>query len=205
MAGFRERLTSALSEHIPHHMSVPGARGAAVLLPVVAAPEPTLLFTKRSDTVGTHKGQISFPGGGHDPGDPDMLTTALRETHEEIGLDPAAVTILGELDTFPTFISGYVVTPYVGWMDAEPSLTPNPAEVDEVLHVPIGDLGDEIRRDPGFSHGRRTYPTEAWVWNDNVIWGVTARIVRQFLDILAGAGLAAPQEGTMDWRFPPRP
>lgn len=205
MSGFLERLTHALSAHQPARVRVADAREAAVLIPIVAVPEPTLIFTQRSDTVGSHKGQISFPGGSIDPEDPNMKCTALRETEEEIGLDPDSVKIIGELDTFPTFVSGYVVTPYVGWLAEEPSLTPNPAEVERLLHVPIAHLSNEIRRDAGFEHGGRVYPTEAWVWEDNVIWGVTARIVRQFLDILADADLVERPDGDFDWVIPPRP
>lgn len=203
MSDFLEKLTEALQKHPPARVTVPDAREAAVLIPIVAVPEPTLIFTQRTDTVGSHKGQISFPGGAIDPGDPNMTCTALRETEEEIGLDPSAVRILGELDTFPTFVSGYVVTPYVGWLAEEPDLTPNPAEVKRLLHVPIADLSNEIRRDAGFKHGRRVYPTEAWVWQDNVIWGVTARIVRQFLEILADAALVDKPDGDFNWHIPP--
>jgi 8-oxo-dGTP pyrophosphatase MutT (NUDIX family) len=203
MSDFLAHLTAALEAHKPSRVHHPGAREAAVLIPIVAVPAPTLIFTRRTDSVGTHKGQISFPGGSQDEGDGSMKVTALRETEEEIGLDPAEVEILGELDTFPTFVSGYVVTPYVGWLSREPSLVPNPAEVAELLHVPITDLTNEIRSDAGFVHADRTYPTEAWVWNDNVIWGVTARILRQFLDILGEAGLADVPDGTFDWAIPP--
>lgn len=205
MSEFLERLKGALAAHPPHRATVPDARAAAVLIPIVAVPEPTIIFTKRTDTVGSHKGQISFPGGSADPGDASMLDTALRETEEEIGLDPSLVTVLGELDTFPTFVSGYVVTPFLGWMNEEPTLIANPAEVAELLHVPVVDLQNEIRRDAGFEHGGRIYPTEAWVWRDNVIWGVTARIVRQLLGILGQANLVEPPDGDFDWMIPPRP
>ncbi|MFP5298222.1 MAG: CoA pyrophosphatase [Actinomycetota bacterium] len=203
MSDFLERLTEALASHRPARVRVPDAREAAVLIPIVAVPEPTLIFTRRTDTVGSHKGQISFPGGSIDPEDPNMRCTALRETEEEIGLDPDAVSIIGELDTFPTFVSGYVVTPYVGWLAEEPDLRPNPAEVESVLQVPIAALSNEIRRDAGFEHGGRVYPTEAWVWEDNVIWGVTARVVRQFLDILAAADLVERPDGDFNWYLPP--
>jgi hypothetical protein len=78
--------------------------------------------------------------------------------------------------------------------------------VARVLHVPVGSLSNEIRQEPGFTHGERTYPTEAWVWEDHVIWGVTARIVRQFLEILATAGIVDPPEGDGAWWLtPPAP
>ena len=175
-----------------------------MLIPIVAGPRPTAIFTVRTDTVRSHKGQISFPGGSRDDGDPSLVHTALRETEEEIGLDPSKVEVIGELDTFPTFVSGYVVTPFVGFLAEPPVLHPNPAEVASILEVPLEQMNNDIRRDPGFSHGERTYPTEAWIWEGHVIWGVTARIVREFLSILGEAGLVEPPAGDMSfWEFPP--
>lgn len=195
----KARLADALDQHSPRVITQKGSRDAAVLIPIVAVPEPTLLFTKRTDTVRSHKGQISFPGGSIDPTDESALAAALREAEEEIALNPSAVEVLGELDTFPTVVSGFTVTPFVGWLDEEPSLVPDPDEVAEVLHVPLEDLTEEIRYDPGFEHAGRTYPTEAWVWREKVIWGVTARIVRQFLELLAESGIIEPLGGDREW------
>jgi hypothetical protein len=113
------------------------------------------------------------------------------------------VRVLGELDTFPTYVSGYAVTPVVGWIDELPELHPSPAEVARVIVVPLDKLSDEIRSEAGFTFGGRTYPTEAWIWEDNVIWGVTARVVRSFLELLAEAGLAPAPTATTSWDFPP--
>ncbi len=171
-----------------------------MLIPIVAKPEPTLLFTVRTETLPSHKGQISFPGGSLDFSDPTTEAAALRETREELGLDPSTVRILGELDTVLTYVSGYIVSPFVGWIDRPPSLSPNPAEVAEVLQIPLAQLTEELRADPGFSHGGRTYPTEAWIWRGSVIWGLTARLLRLFFDVLAEAGLAeAPEAPSEPW------
>jgi 8-oxo-dGTP pyrophosphatase MutT (NUDIX family) len=196
---FERRLKQVLDDHEPNRISIPGSRAAAVLIPLVAAEDPTLIFTVRADTVSSHKGQISFPGGSIDEGDESPAAAALRETEEEVGLDRTKVRLLGELDSFPTFVSGYVVTPFVGWLDERPVLTPNPAEVAKVLEVPVSHLNDEIRADPGFSRGDRTYPTEAWIWDDHVIWGVTAYIIRGFLMKLHEAGLAKAPQGDSPW------
>lgn len=196
---FDRRLGAVLGARKPQRVQIDDAKDAAVLIPIVAQPEPTLIFTVRTDTLPSHKGQISFPGGSIDDTDASALDAALREAHEEIGLEPEAVRVLGELDTTPTFVSGYVVTPFVGWLEEVPKLDPNPAEVAEILKVPIAELIEEIRREPGFEHGGRSFPTEAWVWNDHVIWGVTARILRHFLELVAEAGLTAAPGPTKSW------
>jgi 8-oxo-dGTP pyrophosphatase MutT (NUDIX family) len=204
---FERRLRQALNLRPPAHQRQKGARDAAVLIPVVEREEPTLIFTVRTDTLSSHKGQISFPGGSIDPGDLNARHTALREAQEEIDLDPESVEVVGELDTFPTYVTGYNVTPVVGFVERRPELTPNPDEVAEVLWIPMSELDDTIRAEPGFVHRGRTYPTEAWVWNDHVIWGVTARIIRLFLHRLAEAGLATSPgpDPWLDWTPPPLP
>lgn len=196
---FEETLTQALAAYRPKRVTATDARAAAVLIPLFAAPEPAVLFTVRTDTLPSHKGQISFPGGSIDASDESPSAAALRETKEELGLDPASVRIIGELDTTPTFVSGYVISPFVGWLERRPLLDPNPAEVAEVLEVPLEELRDDIRAEPGFSHGGRTYPTEAWVWNGYVIWGVTARLLRVLLGVLAQADLVEPPSETSSW------
>ena len=194
------RIRRALRERPGKHIPVHEACDAAVLIPIIGDEDPTFLFTVRTETLPSHKGQISFPGGSIDSGDESPVAAALREAREEIGLDPSLVTVLGELDSLHTFVSGYVVTPVVGWLARSPSLTPNPAEVAEVLAIPVSDLVEDIRYEPGFAHGGRTFPTEAWVWHDRVIWGVTARIVRILLHRLAEAGVAAmPGETASPW------
>ena len=196
---FEDRLAAVLAKHPPGREIVDDAREAAVLIPVVGGRSPSLIFTVRTDTLPSHKGQISFPGGSIDPVDASPEAGALREGEEEIGLEPSKVRVLGELDSFPTFVSGYVVSPFVGWLDEEPHLTPNPGEVAEILMVPLAELVEDIRAEAGFEHAVRTYPTEAWVWNDRVIWGVTARIIRQFLERLAEAGLTEHPGETTSW------
>jgi 8-oxo-dGTP pyrophosphatase MutT (NUDIX family) len=197
-AHFHDRLRRALNARKPRRVSLADARDAAVLIPVVGSPAPTLIFTVRTETLPSHKGQISFPGGSIDP-DENAVQAALREAHEEVGIEPGVVEVLGELDSMPTFVSGYVIAPVVGWLDEMPALVPNPAEVAEVLTVPIADLVEDIRAQPGFIHRGQTYPTEAWLWRDHVIWGVTARLLRTFLVLLARAGLAEAPGPAPQW------
>jgi 8-oxo-dGTP pyrophosphatase MutT (NUDIX family) len=198
-ADFESSLRAALAAHRPQRVHVPEARAAAVLIPVLSHPDPAVLLTVRTESVRSHKGQISFPGGSIDPSDASAAAAALRETEEEIGLDEASVEIVGELDTTPTFVSGYVISPFVGVLRGRPELRPNPAEVAEVLEVPLADLNDEIRAEPGFAHAGRTYPTEAWIWRNYVIWGVTARLIRLFLGVLAEGGLVPAPSATTSW------
>ena len=202
-ANFVTKLQAALQATAPKRVSIHAARDAAVLIPIVGGVEPTVIFTVRTDTLPSHKGQISFPGGSIDDSDAGAREAALREAQEELGLQLDRWRILGELDAVPTFVTGYVITPFVGWTDESPDLDPNPAEVAEVLEVPLHDLAEDIRRPPGFSHGGRTFPTEAWIWHDHVIWGATARVVRIFLDRLAAAGLANPPGDSPGWFWPP--
>ena len=198
---FRARLSDVLARHRPQRVRVSDARDAAVLVPIIAEPEPTLLFTLRAEHLPSHKGQISFPGGSIDDDDPSAQVASLREAEEEVGLAPDRVEILGELDHVPTFVSGYVIAPFVGWVRERPELRPNPDEVAAVLHVPITDLTEEIRAEPGFEHRGRTFPTEAWVWRDQVIWGATARVLRLFLERLSEAGLIEAPGPTLSWEL----
>ncbi len=197
---FRRRLVDALAARRPQPppADLAGTR-AAVLIPIYPAPEPTLIFTLRTENLSSHRGQISFPGGSVDPSDPSPTHAALRETEEELGIPPGEVEIVGELDTTPTFVSGFVISPFVGWLAHAPVLRPNPAEVAEVIHVPLRALDERSRRDPGYEHDGRTYPTEAWVFEGRVIWGLTARLVRLLLVTLADAGLAAPPPPVDPW------
>ena len=189
---FKSALRRALNQRPPQNVPLQGARAAAVLIPFVGIEEPYLLFTVRTEHLPSHKGQISFPGGSMDPGDESPRVTALRETEEEIGIVGESVEVLGQLDSLHTFVSGFVVTPVIGWLEDPPALKPNPEEVSEVLEVPVAEITEEIRREPGFAHEDRTFPTEAWIWRGHVIWGVTARIVRILKYRLAEAGLSDP-------------
>ncbi len=170
-----------------------------MLIPVLEGDEPALLLTLRTETVSTHKGQISFPGGSLESGE-SPERAALREAHEETGLDPSQVRVLGQLDQTPTFVSGYVITPVVGWVAGRPLLEPNPSEVATLIVAPISGLTEGIRREPGFVHDGFNYPTEAWIYEGHIIWGVTARLLRMFLGLLADAGLAAaPGKAASPW------
>jgi len=155
-----------------------------VLLAMYGYPRaPGLVFTERRADLRRHAGEISFPGGGRDhPGEP-LVTTALREAEEEIGLDRDAVELGGALPPVGTFVTGFKVYPFVGLIDEHAALRPNPAEVAAILMLSL----DELRK--GFAMRRlvrRGIPirTPTYVVADHLIWGATARILGELLERL---------------------
>ena len=156
-----------------------GLLPAAVLLPVVVRPAgPGLLLTLRTAPLAQHPGQVSFPGGRREPGDADPMATALRETQEEIGLDPARVEVAGVLPTYST-VTGFSVVPVVGLLEPPIDLKPDPREVAEVFEVAL-----EVVLDPRrYRRGTTTYQgVERSYWilehGEQRIWGATAGILR---------------------------
>ena len=160
---------------------------AAVLVPIVDRGEPFLVFAKRTDRVGTHRGQISFPGGRVDPSDAGFLEAALRESEEEIGLPRAAVEPLGTLDDTETVATQFIITPFVGVVRAPVAWQPDGHEIEKVIEVPLAALRDlanfrvEHRERDGALH-----EVLFWDYQGETIWGATARILKQYLDVLDG-------------------
>jgi 8-oxo-dGTP pyrophosphatase MutT (NUDIX family) len=162
--------------------SIPGYAQAGVLVPLVFRNDACeLLFTKRTESVETHKGQISFPGGMVDAADPDIEHTALREANEEIGLPSSHIEIVGLLDDMAT-PSGFVITPVVGVIADLPHLKLNTDEVAEVFSVALDFFS---RPSSGRTERRefrgRTHEVWFYDWNDRIIWGATAMMIRSLL------------------------
>lgn len=158
---------------------------AAVLLLVVAHPrEPTVLFTQRTAHLADHAGQISFPGGRAEEADVGPAHTALREAREEVGLDPAAIEILGELPDYHTS-TGYRVRPVVGWAQGPIAYSPDPFEVADVFEVPLGFLLEPAnhRYESAFYKGRLRHYW-AMPWQGRFIWGATAGMLVTFQRIV---------------------
>ncbi|MBW2117277.1 MAG: CoA pyrophosphatase [Deltaproteobacteria bacterium] len=160
---------------------------AAVLIPLLDdGGVPEVLFTKRTDKVEHHKGQISFPGGAVDDGDGSFEDTALREAHEEIGLRQEDVEILGRIDDTLTLVSSFVVHPVVGFVPNSYDFVINRVEVKRIIKVPLYVFHPE---NPQYQRGSveyegMTYRAIAYEYNDDVIWGATARMMENFMNIL---------------------
>ena len=156
----------------------PRLRPASVLVPIVArADAPTVLLTVRSKTLSKHAGQIAFPGGQVDPGDADVVATALRETWEETGITREFITPVGTLEPVES-ITGFLMFPIVAVVDGRFTATPSPSEVASIFEVPLAfvtDATNQIRKSGTFAGRSRDYYSIPYDAYD--IWGATARIL----------------------------
>lgn len=166
-------------------------RLSAVLIPLyVHESQTTVILTRRASHLRTHSREVSFPGGGYEPGDTDLWATACREAHEEIGLDPAAALRIGELDPFFTVGSDSLVYPYVADLPAgrPRGLRPDPGEVEKILHVPLGELlAPDTYRQELWPRDGSMRPISFFEVPGDTIWGATAAMLRQLLLLATGA------------------
>jgi 8-oxo-dGTP pyrophosphatase MutT (NUDIX family) len=165
--------------------SAGGLREAAVLVPLFQkGGEEYVLLTRRRSDLRHHAGQISFPGGRVDPDDADSLAAALREAEEEVGLDPARVEVLGCLSEALVIVTGFRLTPWVGFVPYPYPYAPHPGEVDEILEVPLEALSrpgvhrTETREAYGMLHEVHFYDLER-----DTIWGATARVLTELISL----------------------
>jgi len=184
-----EQIREKVGAHKPQRIRSGGRPLAGVLLLFYdIAGQTYLLFTKRTHLVEHHKGQVSFPGGAQERGDPDLTHTALRETFEEVGVEPGDVELVGQLNDIVSRVSNFVISPHVGIITAPLPYSFNHArqEVEEILEVPLDHLLDEanvvheVRRLEG-----KDVEMDSYRFGEHVIWGATARILRQLLDLLS--------------------
>jgi len=182
-----DRAQQALNEYTPRHLDHPEAAAAAVLVLLVDKDgEPHVIFTERTNHVEHHKGQMSFPGGACDDCDDTPQATALRETWEEIGVLPEHVSIMGQLDDMLT-ISNFRVTPFVGRIEghSDYEFTLNDHEVANVVQVPLSFLMEEQNMELEVrQHQGREILVPAFSYNGHRIWGATARMLHQFIELL---------------------
>jgi mutator protein MutT len=171
----------------PPPIAQPGARSAAVLVALYSgARGAEVVLTRRAATLAHHRGEISFPGGGIDPGE-TPAQAALREAHEEVALDPSLVTLVGELDHIATLVSRNEIVPVVGTLTGRPELFPAAAEVDRILTVPLAELfSDGVYREERWGHSPLDRPIHFFELEDETVWGATGRILVQLLTIAAG-------------------
>ncbi len=178
----RTALRAAL-EQDPSPSLAPPDRLAAVLAPLVEEPVASLVFTVRSSDLSRHAGEISFPGGLQDPGE-TLSQTALRESFEEIGLDPGTTDVLGALPPVHTTVSGILVVPFVGMLESMPAFVVSEKEIEEVLTFTVGRLAEverpvEVAREPG-----RVWRGFAYELDGHVIWGATGVMLHALLQLI---------------------
>ena len=197
LAELRRRLDAALHRRPRYEASRSDLISAAVLLPVTEGPAgadgPHILFSKKSAEVPHHKGQFAFPGGIVEQRDGSRVETALREAWEEIRLPADAVEVMGMLDDTETRATPFVITPVVGIVTRPVAFRPDGREIERVLEVPLEKLRDpSIFRTELWERGGEPHLVHFYdVSVEDIIWGATARILKQFLDIVDGREEAA--------------
>ena len=181
----KERLKKALSARTKARIDDRTLNEAAVLVPIFLKDgECNILFTQRSDQVVHHKGQVSFPGGAKHESDRSLEDTALRETWEEIGLDPKDVEVLGELDDTGTTTSNFAVSPFVAFIPYPYKFKMSYDEIADIFNLPISELLNEANvKEELYTVGESVYPTYSYGSGNRVIWGATAGILHQFLEV----------------------
>ncbi len=175
-----ERLRAFPRRTIP----VDGLRPAAVLLPLlIRYGEEYLLFTRRTEHLPHHAGEISFPGGAHHAEDSDLAATALRETEEELGIPASRIELHGRLDDFWS-IHGYHVVPYVGTIPHPFRYRPADHEIAALIEAPLDHFrAPGVHHVEDWAHRGRVHPVDFYRFGEHVIWGLTAAILRQFLEV----------------------
>ncbi|HEX4869628.1 MAG TPA: CoA pyrophosphatase [Moraxellaceae bacterium] len=170
-------LLPRLRDRLRDYRPAPGRVDAAVLVPVTAGPVPELILTRRASHMTSHAGEVAFPGGKRDPGDPSVIATALRESREEIGLEESLVEVVGSLDVFTSRV-GLRVQPIIGMVPPELALVPNPDEIESIFRVPLSFF---LTEQPSYTHRFRFMGQDVTVpsfnYQDYVIWGLTAFMI----------------------------
>lgn len=161
---------------------------AAVLAAILRRDQgPALLLTRRRETLSQHAGQVALPGGAEEATDQGPEQTALREAEEEVGLAPGSVRILGRLPRYPT-VTGYLVTPVVGYVQSPPAFVAQPTEVADIFTVPLSVLLDPRQwQDRPIEFAGERFPNRELHWEGRRVWGATAGMLQQLLEPLRDA------------------
>ena len=169
-----------------HFKSTTKRRNAGVL--ILLYPKNNQLYTvfiKRSEYEGVHSGQISFPGGKYEPGDQNLEHTALRESNEEIGINPEEVNILGKLTPLHIPVSNFYVIPFVGFYESVPIFKREPNEVEKIIEIPLTELlTPENCTFQEFNYSDLAFTAPIYKPKELVIWGATAMIMSEFLEVI---------------------
>ena len=185
----KKRIEAALSDRPRRVVEREGLIPAAVLLLLTNRGGARVVFAKRTERVAHHKGQFSFPGGIVETWDGSRLETALREAKEEIGLPASAVEVLGTLDDTETRATQFVITPFVGLIRDPVSYTPDGKEIERVLEIPLEALLEPANfRVEMWERNGEVQPVYFYEYEGETIWGATARILKQFLDLVFPRG-----------------
>ena len=185
----RELLSEKLSNYAPSQLTLDFPE-AAVLVPVTDNPDnPEMIFTLRSSRLSMHRGQVAYPGGMRDAEDDSLLVTALRETHEEIGLPPEQVDVVAPLSQVMS-LHRILVTPYVGVVPEDYPMQANPDEIESIFRVPISFfLEDRRERTDALSYIDNTFYVPCYQWQHYQIWGMSALVLVDFLNAVYDAGI----------------
>lgn len=174
-ATLREPLRRRLAGRDPRRLPRGASTAAAVLLPLFERDgEAHVWLARRPSSMRSHAGQVAFPGGKNDASDESLLDTALRETHEELAIERRRIDVLGALDDVIT-VTGFTISPWVGWLEPGVQVTPNPSEVARAFAAPLRAF---------FEEPSGVLPFRGWTVDGEFVWGATAAILRGFVAIL---------------------
>ncbi len=186
-----DQLIDRIRRHQPTTFEPTALGEASVLVAVTDNPRaPAIILTRRALTMNSHAGEVAFPGGKKDVADADLLVTALRESEEEIGLPRALVQVVGQMSPLRSR-AGLKVTPWVGIVPHDVQLTPNPHELDAIFQVPLAYF---LENPPQYEHRvrwmERDFVMPGWHYEGQIIWGLTAYIIADLLNVVYDADLA---------------
>ncbi len=191
----QEDLLRRVRNYLPRSLDAADGRfpEAAVLVPITCSDEPELVLTLRASGLSTHGGEVAFPGGRRDPEDPDLVRTALRETWEEIGLSPRLVEVIGSLSPLVS-LHGIRVSPYVALVPEGVEYCPNDGEIAAVFSVPLAFFREDPREvTHRIDYEGRGYYVPCYRYGPYKIWGLTAMVVVELVNLLFDAGIDTRQ------------